>query len=156
MNKKIATVLVVIENGKMLLGMKKRGFGAGRWNGFGGKLEENETIEEAAIRETKEECGIIVKNIVRMGILDFEFPNKTDWDQQVHFFAAFEYDEEPKETEEMKPGWFEFSEIPFEQMWPDDKFWVPMILDNKKFQGKFVFGDGDEILEHKIEEVNDL
>jgi 8-oxo-dGTP pyrophosphatase MutT (NUDIX family) len=37
---------------EILLGMKKRGFGAGKWNGFGGKLEENESNEAAAKRST--------------------------------------------------------------------------------------------------------
>lgn len=156
MNKKLATVLVVIENGKILLGMKKRGFGVGRWNGFGGKPDGHETIEETAIRETKEECGILVKNIVKVGILDFEFANKSEWNQQVHFFVALQYDGQPFETEEMKPGWFDFDKIPFEKMWPDDKFWIPIVLENKKFQGKFVFGEGDEVLQYVIEEVDSL
>ena len=48
---KILTLLFVQERGKLLLGMKKRGFGKGRWNGFGGKVQVGEeTIEEGAIR----------------------------------------------------------------------------------------------------------
>lgn len=42
----------------VLLGLKKRGFGTGKWNGFGGKVEPGETIRQAAIREMKEEAGI--------------------------------------------------------------------------------------------------
>jgi 8-oxo-dGTP diphosphatase / 2-hydroxy-dATP diphosphatase len=42
----------VLENGDkaVLLGMKKRGFGAGKYNGFGGKIEENESNLDGAIR----------------------------------------------------------------------------------------------------------
>ena len=47
---KLLTLLFVLEPGRVLLGMKKRGFGVGRWNGFGGKVQEGETIEEGAIR----------------------------------------------------------------------------------------------------------
>ena len=39
----------------MLLGMKKRGFGTGKWNGFGGKVEVGETVADAAQRELEEE-----------------------------------------------------------------------------------------------------
>eukprot|EP00056_Hartaetosiga_gracilis_P017259 m.6783 g.6783 ORF g.6783 m.6783 type:complete len:151 (-) comp5533_c0_seq1:454-906(-) len=39
---------------RILLGMKKRGFGKGKFNGFGGKLEKGETVEEAAVRELQE------------------------------------------------------------------------------------------------------
>ena len=40
------------------LAMKKRGFGKGRWNGVGGKVEAGETIEAAAMREAREEIGV--------------------------------------------------------------------------------------------------
>lgn len=50
-NKKILTLCIIHQENKVLIGMKKRGFGEGRWNGFGGKVQENETIEEAAKRE---------------------------------------------------------------------------------------------------------
>ena len=55
--KKILTLCVIYQHPRVLLGMKKRGFGKGRWNGFGGKVKEGETIEEATKRETLEEAG---------------------------------------------------------------------------------------------------
>ena len=66
MSKKILTLVFLREDCRVLLGMKKRGFGAGKWNGFGGKIETGETITEAAVREVKEECGYIV-NIEDLG-----------------------------------------------------------------------------------------
>ena len=47
---KLLTLLFVLRPGQVLLGMKKRGFGKGRWNGFGGKVHQGESIEKAAIR----------------------------------------------------------------------------------------------------------
>ena len=47
---KLLTLVLVCNADKVLLGMKKRGFGEGRWNGFGGKVETGETIPEAAVR----------------------------------------------------------------------------------------------------------
>lgn len=152
--KKIATLLFVLREGKILLGMKKRGFGVGRWNGFGGKLEEGEAIEQAVVRETREECAITPLNIKKFGILDFEFAHKSEWNQQVHFFSAERFEGNPEETEEMSPAWFSFDKIPFENMWPDDRFWMPIFLSGKKFKGKFVFGENEEILEHEIQEVD--
>jgi 8-oxo-dGTP pyrophosphatase MutT (NUDIX family) len=153
MEKKLATVLVVIKDKKILLGMKKRGFGEGKWNGFGGKPQGSENIKETAIRETQEECGIIVEKIEKVGILDFEFSLKADWNQQVHFFLAKDFKGEIIESEEMKPAWFELNTIPYELMWPDDKFWLPMIIEGKKFKGKFIFGKNNEIIKYEILEV---
>ena len=62
MKVKVSTLVMIMDetNKRVLLGMKKRGFGQGWWNGFGGKLQQNETTEECAVRETKEECGPFV------------------------------------------------------------------------------------------------
>lgn len=154
--KKVQTLCFIKKEGKILLGMKKRGFGAGRWNGFGGKQEDGETIEEAAKRETREECGIEIQEMEKFGIVDFHFAGKKDI-LEVHFFEIKKYLGEPQETEEMKPQWFSFSEIPLKEMWPDDEFWMPLFLAHKKFKGEFNFDEkGDVILEKKLEIVENL
>ena len=49
---------------EILLGMKKRGFGTGKWNGFGGKIENGESAEQGAIRELEEESSLVVRDIM--------------------------------------------------------------------------------------------
>jgi len=110
--KKIMTLCLVHEHPRVLLGMKKRGFGAGRWNGFGGKLHEGETIEEAAKREVLEETGLTVEELSKRGVVDFEFENDPTI-LEVHIFRIEKYAGEPAETEEMRPQWFTVDEIPF-------------------------------------------
>lgn len=151
--KKIQTVLVVHQHPQVLLGMKKRGFGAGRWNGFGGKQEPGETVEQTARREMLEEVGVEVEDAHEVGSLIFEFDAKPDEQIEVHFFKSTNFRGEPTESEEMKPGWFEVENIPFGQMWPDDKFWMPLLLQDKKFTGRFLFGEGDKILEMDFQEI---
>lgn len=58
MKRKIYTLYIIEKNNQILLGLKKRGFGMGKWNGFGGKVMESESITQGAIRELKEECNI--------------------------------------------------------------------------------------------------
>ncbi|MFA6285288.1 MAG: NUDIX domain-containing protein [Parcubacteria group bacterium] len=94
---KILTLGVVYQNPKVLLGMKKRGFGEGRWNGFGGKLEKGETIEEGLIREFQEECGITPTVFEKRGIIYFEFENYPEV-LEVNIFAVNEFQGEPVET----------------------------------------------------------
>jgi 8-oxo-dGTP diphosphatase/2-hydroxy-dATP diphosphatase len=154
--KKILTLCCLKKDGKILLGMKKRGFGAGRWNGFGGKLKAGENIEQAAKRETAEECGIKITELEKMGILDFEFENKPGI-LEVHLFDIKEFSGKPAETEEMKPQWFSFVEIPFAEMWPDDQFWIPLFLEDKKFKGQFLFDrNGNKVLQKRLEVVDSL
>lgn len=135
--KEIATLCMIHQHSKILLGLKKRGFATGRWNGFGGKVKEGESIEEAAIRELFEEAGIKTNSLSKIGILDFEFLNGED-SFQVHIFKANDFIGEPMETEEMKPQWFHVDEIPFMQMWSDDLYWMPLFLKGKKFKGRFL------------------
>lgn len=150
--KKILTLCIIHNHSKVLLGMKKRGFGAGRWNGFGGKVSLAETIEDAAKRETKEEAGIEIKNLDKAGIIEFEFQGKQGI-LEVHIFKSNSFLGKPTESEEMKPQWFKTDEIPFEKMWPDDKYWMPLFLSGKKFKGKFLFGESDTILKQELLEV---
>lgn len=151
--KKVLTLCIIHNHPKVLLGMKKRGFGAGRWNGFGGKVEPGETIEGAARREIREEAEIEVNNIEKVGRIDFEFAGDPQI-LEVNIFRAGDFEGEPVEGEEMKPQWFHTDEIPFDQMWPDDKYWFPLFLAGKKFKGKFVFEGQDKILEHKLEVID--
>ena len=146
------TVTLIRDGNRILLGMKKRGFGMGRYNGFGGKIDEGETIEKAAKREVFEEASLEVKNLEKVGVIDFFWQNKDDH-CEVHFFKVTEFSGEPEESEEMKPEWFDIDKIPLDKMWDDDKYWIPLFLDNKKFKGKFVFDDNDIAIEHKLEET---
>ena len=153
---KQATLLFLIKDNQILLAMKKRGFGQGRWNGAGGKPKEGETIIETAIRETQEEIGVTPKNISQVATLDFYFQNKPEWNQQVLVFISNDWEGEISESEEMKPRWFEIDKIPFESMWPDDPFWLPLILKNKKIKAEFTFGDKDIVLNQKVEEIRNF
>lgn len=132
------TLCMIHEHPKILLGMKKRGFGVGRWNGFGGKVNDSETVEEAVKRELKEEAGIDALEIEKVGILDFEFENNPQT-LEAHVFSIKKFSGEPEESEEMKPQWFFVDEIPFHQMWSSDLHWMPLFLKGKKFKGKFLF-----------------
>jgi len=149
MRKRILTLCIIHKDSKILLGMKKRGFGAGFWNGFGGKVKEGESIEEAAKREIKEEIGVVPLDLKKMGILKFQFKGEPEI-LEVHVFSCSNFEGEIKETEEMAPKWFKIEEIPFDQMWPDDKYWLPLLLEGKNFRGKFYF-EGRKLVDYQIE-----
>lgn len=133
--------------------MKKRGFGEGRWNGYGGKIEGNETLEENVIREMQEECGITPIKFEKRGVLYFEFQEMPEQIYEVNVFAIDEYQGELVETEEMKPQWFDVDDLPWDKMWPDDLYWYPLFFAGKKFEGNFLFDGQDKIIRHELEEI---
>ena len=142
---------MLIRDGKILLGLKKRGFGKGKYNGFGGKLEVNETVKQAAKREVFEESNLIVKekDIHQIAVMLFEFVGD-NFIMEVNVFKSDIFSGQEKETDEMKPVWFSYDSIPYSQMWADDEFWVPLMLQGKHFFGFFQFEGQQKMLNKKI------
>ncbi len=134
-----ANLLFVIREGRILLIRKKRGLGAGNINGPGGKLDEGETAQEAALREVEEEVGIQVLDPEEMGTLCFQFIDGLRMHCTV--FRAGDYQGVPVETDEAIPLWFPVDAIPFDEMWEDDRHWLPQMIEGKRFEGYFIFRD---------------
>ena len=131
-------------------------FGGGRWNGFGGEVEPGETIEEAAVREAFEEGGINVINLKKLGNILFRF--KTDEpNHDVYFYKAEDYEGELKESSEMKKyEWFKENHLPLDNMWPADRYWLPLFIQGKMFKGNVCFDKEFQVSSYEIIEVNNL
>jgi 8-oxo-dGTP pyrophosphatase MutT (NUDIX family) len=152
------TLLFLRSGDQLLLAMKKRGFGAGKWNGVGGKLEAGETLEEALVRECIEEVGVRPTAWTAVAELDFVQDAETSepWHMFVYAYIADAWDGEPSESEEMRPKWFHLEDIPYGDMWDDDEFWLPYVLDGKKIVGEFTFDIDDRLLTHDVRVVEEL
>jgi ADP-ribose pyrophosphatase YjhB (NUDIX family) len=145
------TLLFFVKDKKILLAMKKRGFGAGKWNGVGGKIEAGESIEDALVRESVEEVGVKPLSWGKVAELDFVQDATTDpWHMYVHVYISEEWEGEPTESEEMKPQWYPTSNIPYEVMWEDDQYWLQRVLDGEKLNGKFTFDEHDKLISHEL------
>jgi len=146
----------VVDNERALLIKKRRGLGRGLYNGFGGKVKERENYESALKREVREEIGIEVKKALLKAVLHFT-------DSKIFIecpvFLVNEFEGEIKESEEAIPVWFKKDELPFEQMWPDDKYWLPLVLEWNFIYGKFhfddLFGESPKLLKHEVKTLNE-
>ncbi len=134
-----ATLLFVRKSGKLLLIHKKLGLGAGKINGPGGRLDPGETPRQAAIREVQEELVVTPTGIRKAGELLFQFTNGHAI--HVYVFTASGIHGRPKETREAVPIWIPEDELPYHRMWADDRVWVPLLLENRPFEGRFLFDD---------------
>ncbi len=147
------TLGFLFRNDKILLAMKKRGFGIGKWNGYGGKLLEGENTEDGLIREIKEESGLDIKkdSLKKLGDMVFFFTDKKEWDQRVVVYRIDEFNGEPEETEEMKPEWFDYDKIPYTEMWAGDDQWIKYVIENKLFNGEISFvEEGQKVINCKV------
>ena len=138
---KTGTLCLVTNGEKILLGMKKEGFGAGRWNGFGGKVKDGETLESAALRELHEEAGLTAEPsaLDKAAVLTFHFSGNPEW--QVHVFRVARWVGEPHETKEMRPEWHDLNTIPYAQMWEADRHWLPLVLAGKRIEADVFYQD---------------
>lgn len=145
------TLLFIVRHGKVLLIHKKRGLGAGNLNGPGGRLEAGESPIQCAIREVQEELLIEAIDPQQIGELQFQFLD--GYSIHVWVFLARDFSGNPTETEEAIPIWTPLNEIPYERMWEDDRYWLPLLLERRPFLGRFIF-DEDRMLDYQLHENN--
>jgi len=138
-----ATLCFVMEGESVLLIEKKRGLGKGKVNAPGGKFDPGETALECAVRETREELGVIPLRPEERGALRFQFTN--GYALRAHIFVADGCEGEAVETPEAVPLWTHLNLIPYRRMWADDLLWLPHVLDGKTVDGSFLF-DGETML----------
>ncbi len=140
----LATLLFVVRRGQVLLIHKKRGLGAGKINGPGGRLEPGETLAECAVREVQEELGVTPTGVSWRGQHRFHFVD--GYTLHCHVYVATGCTGQPSESDEAIPLWTPLDAIPYERMWADDRHWLPHVLAGRTVDGHYVF-DGDTMLD---------
>lgn len=151
---KVYTLAFLKRNDALLLGLKTRGLGEGFWNGFGGKVENKESVFQGAEREIKEECNLHVRHLKQIGIIRYE-ENGNPEVSIVHIFTCSNFYGNPQPSEEMNPiKWYPFEKIPYDKMWPDAKMWYSYMLAEKFFYGIVYYNSEGQIV-NKIIKVFD-
>jgi 8-oxo-dGTP diphosphatase len=143
-----ATLCFVLRDAEILLILKKRGLGAGKVNGPGGRIEPGESSVACAVRETQEELGVTPLNPEWRGELFFQFVD--GYALHCDVYTADGCQGEAIETDEAVPLWTPRGAIPYHEMWADDIHWLPGVLAGRNFRGYFDF-DGETMLSRRIE-----
>ncbi len=128
---------------EVLLGLKKSGFGVGKWVGLGGHIEAGEKPDAAAVREVAEESGLVVAAdaLQHMASIEFRFPARPSWDQTADVFVTSVYQGEAAESDEVAPRWFAEDALPLSLMWDDAKYWLPRVLAGEHVDVRIAFAD---------------
>lgn len=137
--------------------MKLEGFGAGKYNGFGGKFDSSKgdkLMVDTGVRELEEESTLIAKplDLEKRAVIDFVFPAKPSNNQRVHVYFLNKWEGTPKKTMEMNPEWFSESNLPYNKMWDSDRLWLSQLIERKSFHAVFYWKDDNEtVAAYKID-----
>jgi 8-oxo-dGTP diphosphatase len=134
-----ASLCHIIRNRRLLLKRANRGISAGKWNGPGGKLERGETPTQNVVREVMEETSLQILNPLYQGKIEFYMNGQGNLDYLVHVFLARKFSGRPKGSKEGRVRWFDVEKIPYEGMWDDDRYWLPLLLNGVKFSARFFY-----------------
>lgn len=148
-----ATLVEIIDGDKLLLKRSTRGISKSKWNGVGGKITEVETPEQNAVRETLEESGLTVSNLFYHGLMNFHNFGKEDVDFAVHLFSTKDFSgtllQLSDDNGELQ--WFPLGNLPMNDMWKDDEYWLPHMLNGETFDADFYFDETNKkIIRHEI------
>jgi 8-oxo-dGTP diphosphatase len=149
-----ATLCFITHDDKVLLLKKNPGlFGAGKWNAPGGKLQPGETPDNCAVREVREETGLEIEQLRKIGTLVFfKYGRRENPDWIAHVFLTNKFHGTIREGEEGVLRWFPINGPPFDEMWEDDRYWYNHAIEGKRFRGDFYFrGDFEKLVDHRIE-----
>ncbi len=116
-------------------------------------MAEGETPEQNAIRETLEESGLTVGNLFYHGLMNFHNFGKEEVDFAVHLFSTRKFSGTllEKSDDNGELAWFPINALPVNDMWEDDKYWLPNMLDGERFDADFYFDKENKgIIKHEI------
>jgi len=147
------TLCYIINDEKLLMLKKSAGlFGGGKWNGLGGKMGVGESPEQACVREVFEEAGLSISSLKYHGALTFWFGNTKEPTIVCYVFSTESFAGQIREGQEGILRWIGFDQIPYDEMWEDDRYWLPLLIQRKNFAGEFHFNqEGNKLLNHKLE-----
>lgn len=140
-------VVYLVRDGRtgpeVLLGEKRRGLGAGRLVGPGGKREPGESAERTAVREVAEEVGLRVDeaDLEARGTLDYRFPYRPSWSQVSDVFVCRRWQGSPSGSDELEPRWVPVEDVPLDAMWDDARYWLPGVLAGGTVRARFTFAE---------------
>jgi hypothetical protein len=131
---------------EVLLGIKTRKIGVGLFNGYGGKVEGADTMTQSAAKELLKESGLGANpaDFEKVAVVDFYIHKNDDTIvlNKCDIFFITKFVGEPKATAEMKnPTWYLVSDLPLQQMMPDARFWIPLILNGDRIHVQIQYNE---------------
>ncbi len=129
---------------------KKNDVNHGKWIGVGGKVEAGEAPLEAAKREIAEETSLYPDILQIRGVLTFIYA-----DREAEYIFVCKGQSASREFGECAEGqlaWIPEDEIMGLALWPGDRLFLPLLLEEEPFFSlKLVYDSEDQLIESMFE-----
>lgn len=127
------TVMIYLEkNDKFLMlhrTKKEKDINKNKYIGVGGHVEENETPNQAVVREVKEETGLDLISFTKSGIVYFIL---NGYKEEMHIYLSNDFKGEIIECNEGDLYWVNKKDIYSLELWEGDRYFLNKILNGEK------------------------
>lgn len=151
--KKQTTGVYLIKDTKMLFLVRNKKddlmHESGVYLPMGGHVELGEGIEEAAIREVKEESGIVANSVDLRGILYIRGQNTGKYDVMMFIFTSTDFEGVPVTGREGTFEWIDMDEFEKINLYEGDRIFFDLMQRHTFFVVEFLY-KGFELISHKI------
>lgn len=143
----------VIKNGSLLLIKGEEGFGKDKWNAPSGEIVKGEQPQKAAMKHVFQQTGLYTTKVVNNGTIRLFLNGKNEYSHKLHVFSTKIFSGELKPNIKGEAKWFSNEEVPYYDMWADDKYWLGLVLQGKAFDADFFFDEKNEkITKYQLKE----
>lgn len=141
------TLVLDLGKERILLGEKLHGFGKGNLVAPGGKIDPGEAPRAAAVRELREETGLVAESVEDAGELTFTWADPDRQPLLVTLFAITAWSGKLRPSDELDARWMAWGDVPYDRMWDDDRIWLPNVLRGGAVTATIGFGPGGRHVE---------
>jgi len=150
-----ATLVYIERNNQILMihrNKREKDLHLGKYNGLGGKLDPNETLEDCAKREVLEESGLVLLNLFKKGEILFPKFDKFGNDWEVHIYYSNEFSGDLiAENPEGTLVWIPKDKLLELNLWEGDKLFISRVFKDEEFRGTLYYQDG--VLDSKQQQI---
>ena len=151
--KEIAICHVIKSGNTILLVKTEEGLSKDKWNAPNTEIQKGEQPVKAAMRAVFQQTGLYVSKTTFHGTIRLFLNGKNEYNYRLQVFSTKLFSGELKPNIKGEARWFDSTDIPYAEMWADDKYWTGLVLQGKEFEADFFFDEKNEkIVKYQIRE----
>lgn len=131
MSRKLTTLVYALRNEQVLMMHRRKQPNLGQWTAPGGKIELNESPAECAVRELREETGLIIQGRPQLRVIATETSPIPDWQWLMFIYLVSEFSGQLGHCAEGDLAWIPLAEVPALPIPQADAIFFPFVVGDR-------------------------